>query len=344
MLVVAVGGGALGCSRRSRPTASGQKVLRELRDRLYTHLQTLPLSFFAGARTGDLQSRVSSDVSSVQNAVTSSLSSILSNAVTFTSALVAMALLSWQLTLVMLVTIPLFVGDRAVGGRRERITREAQQNTADMTVITSETLSLSGITLAKLFGQQDREIGGCRRERPSRRHLRASAGDRPGVLHRRADLPRGDADPRVPGRGYALDGGTDLTAGTVVAFTTLQNRIFFPVARMLETFVELQSSRALFGRIFSYLDIRSDIVEADDPVDLARDEVRGVVEFDHVHFHYPDSALATITDLDVEARPGQLIAVVGPSGAGKSTVLQLVARLYDVDDGAIRIDGHDLAT
>ncbi len=344
MLVVALGGGVLGVLQTVQTNRLGQRVLRELRDRLYRHLQSLPLSFFAGARTGDLQSRVSSDVSSAQNAVTSSLSSILSNAVTFASALIAMSLLSWQLTLVMLVTIPLFVlATRAVGGRRERITREAQQNTADMTVITSETLSLSGITLAKLFGQQDREIGrfvdaSDRLARTSERQqvigqafftvVQTFLGATPILVYLAA--------------GYALDGGTELTAGTVVAFTTLQNRLFFPVARMLETFVELQSSRALFGRIFSYLDIRSDIVEAEEPVELGPSEIRGVVSFDHVHFHYPDSALATITDLDVEARPGQLIAFVGPSGAGKSTVLQLVARLYDVDDGAVRIDGHDL--
>ncbi len=344
MLVVALGGGVLGVLQTVQTNRLGRRVLRELRNRLYTHLQSLPLSFFAGARTGDLQSRISSDVSSAQNAVTSSLSSILSNAVTFVSALVAMLLLSWQLTLVMLVTIPLFVlATRMVGGRRERITREAQQQTAEMTVITSETLSLSGITLAKLFGQQDREIG---RFTDVSDRLAVSA-ERQQVIGQAFFTVVQTFLGATPilvylAAGYALNGGTELTAGTIVAFTTLQNRLFFPVARMLETFVELQSSRALFGRIFSYLDIRSDIVEADEPVDLAPEAVRGVVEFDHAHFHYPDSELATITDLDVTARPGQLIAFVGPSGAGKSTVLQLVARLYDVDDGAVRIDGHDL--
>ena len=142
--------------------------------------------------------------------------------------------------------------------------------------------------------------------------------------------------------GYALDGGSDLTAGTIVAFTTLQNRLFFPVARMLETLVELQSSRALFGRIFSYLDIEPEIVEADDAVDLDPATTRGVTRFDGVHFHYPDTDVSSLDDIDFVAEPGQLVAFVGPSGAGKSTVLQLVARLYDPDEGAISIDGVDL--
>ena len=142
--------------------------------------------------------------------------------------------------------------------------------------------------------------------------------------------------------GYALNGGSDLTAGTIVAFTTLQNRLFFPVARMLETFVELQSSRALFGRIFSYLDIEPEIVEAVDAVELDPATTRGVVRFDSVHFHYPDTDVSSLGDISFTAEPGQLVAFVGPSGAGKSTVLQLVARLYDPDEGGVSIDGVDL--
>ena len=142
--------------------------------------------------------------------------------------------------------------------------------------------------------------------------------------------------------GYALDGGTDLTAGTIVAFTTLQNRLFFPVARMLETVVELQSSRALFGRIFAYLDVEPEIVEAADPIELDPAATRGVTRFEHVHFHYPDVPVSSLDDISFTAEPGQLVAFVGPSGAGKSTVLQLVARLYDPDEGAVTIDGVDL--
>lgn len=344
MIVVAIVSGLVGVYQTVLTNALGQMVLRRLRDRLYRHLQTLSLSFFSGARTGDLQSRLSSDVSSAQNAVTTSLSSILSNGITFISALIAMFLLSWQLTVVTLLAVPLFVlATRVIGKRRETYTREMQVETAEMSTITQETLSVSGVTLAKLFGRQDHEVGrfvgsSARLSTSAQRQqvigqafftvIQTFLGITPIVAYLAA--------------GYALNGGSDLTAGTVIAFTTLQNRLFFPVARMLETFVELQSSRALFGRIFAYLDIEPEIVEADDARSLDPDATEGVTRFDGVHFHYPDSDVASLGDVSFVAEPGQLVAFVGPSGAGKSTVLQLVARLYDPDDGAVTIDGIDL--
>ncbi len=252
MISVAIVSGALGVVQTIQTNALGQLVLRQLRDRLYRHLQTLSLSFFSGARTGDLQSRLSSDVSSAQNAVTSTLSSILSNGITFASALVAMFILSWQLTVVTLLSIPLFVlATRAVGSRREQYTRHMQTETAEMSTITQETLSVSGITLAKLFGRQDREV---ERFTDSSARLSESA-QRQQVIGQAFFTVIQTFLAVTPivvylAAGYALNGGSDLTAGTIVAFTTLQNRLFFPVARMLETFVELQSSRALFGRIF----------------------------------------------------------------------------------------------
>ena len=344
MIVVAIVSGAVGVVQAIQTNRLGQMVLRELRDRLYRHLQTLTLAFYSGARTGDLQSRLSSDVSSAQNAVTSTLSSILSNLITFGSAVVAMFLLSWQLTVVTLLAVPLFVlATRAIGGRRERYTREMQIENAEMSTITQETLSVSGVTLAKLFGQQGREI---ERFTDSSERL-SDAAQRQQVIGQAFFTVVQTFLGITPivvylAAGYALDGGTDLSAGTIVAFTTLQNRLFFPVARMLETFVELQSSRALFGRIFSYLDVEPEIVEAADPVRLDPAATRGVTEFDHVHFHYPESDVASLGDIDFRAEPGQLIAFVGPSGAGKSTILQLVARLYDPDDGAVKVDGIDL--
>ncbi len=344
MIAVAIASGAVGVVQTIQTNRLGQLVLRQLRDRLYRHLQSLTLSFYAGARTGDLQSRLSSDVSSAQNAVTSTLSSILSNLITFGSAVVAMLILSWQLTVVTLLAVPLFVlATRAIGGRRERYTREMQAETAEMSTITQETLSVSGVTLAKLFGQQEREIA----------RFTDSSGRLSEVAQRQQVIGQGfftviqtflGITPIIVylAAGYALDGGSDLSAGTIVAFTTLQNRLFFPVARMLETFVELQSSRALFGRIFSYLDVEPEIVEAAEPIELDPAEVRGVTTFDHVHFHYPETDVSSLGDITFRAEPGQLIAFVGPSGAGKSTILQLVARLYDPDTGSISIDGVDL--
>ena len=343
MLAVTVASGALGVWRTIATNRLGQDVLRDLRERLYTHLQHLSLSFYSGARTGDLQSRITNDVGGIQNAVTSTVSNILSNVVTFASALIAMLVLSPQLTVLALATIPLFVvATRWVGARRERYTAATQAATADMSVVTQETLSVSGITLAKLFGRQDREVERFR-EANARLAEAATAQQVIGQAFFTVIQAFMGATPVLIYlvAGWLLNRGSGLSAGTVVAFTTLQGQLFFPVARLLETTVELQSSRALFRRIFSYLDTEPDIVEAAEPVDLALDETQGVVSFDDVHFAYGDGP-ETLTGVTFDARPGQLVAFVGPSGSGKSTVLNLVARLYDPNDGVVAIDGVDL--
>ncbi|MEM9036306.1 MAG: ABC transporter ATP-binding protein [Actinomycetota bacterium] len=347
MLVITVVNGGLGVVQTIVTNRLGQDVLRDLRDRLYGHLQQLSLSFYAGARTGELQSRITSDVGGVQTAVTNTLSSILSNLVTFASAFIAMMLLSWQLTLISLASVPFFVlATRAVGRRRERLTGEAQAATAEMTVVTQETLSVSGIVLSRVFGQRDREVG---RFRDANRKL-ADVATRQQVIGQaffttvQAFL---GATPVIVYlvAGLLIDGGTGVTAGTIVAITTLQNRLFFPVARLLETTVELQSSRALFRRIFGYLDVVPDIAESDAPVALERSGVRGEIELDGVVLvHDPDRdpPVPSLDGVDLAADPGRLIALVGPSGAGKSTILNLVARLYDPTEGAVRLDGVDL--
>ena len=348
MLAITLASGVAGVWQTIMTNRLGQSVLRDLRDDLYGHLQGLSLSFYASARTGDLQSRITSDVGGVQTAVTSTLSSILSNTVTFISAVVAMFLLSVPLTVLALLTVPLFVvATRMVGRRREVLTAQTQAATAAMTVVTQETLSVSGITLAKLFGRQEREVD---RFRNANEQL-ATVATRQQVIGQsfftvvQAFL---GATPILVYlvAAFMLDSGTsDLTAGTIVAFTTLQSRLFFPVARLLETSVELQSSRALFRRIFTYLDTEADIVERPDARTVTRLDSPGEISFDRVAFHYdPDAepAHAALENMSFTAPPGQLVAFVGPSGAGKSTVLSLVARLYDPTAGAVRLDGIDL--
>lgn len=352
MLAITFGSTALGVFQTILTNRLGQDVLRDLRDRLYSHLQNLSLSFYSSSRTGDLQSRITNDVGGVQSAVTSTLSNVLSNSVTFLSAVVAMLLLSIPLTLLSLAMVPFFVvATRIVGSKREAFTAENQAATSAMTVVTQETLSVSGITLAKLFGRQDREIDRFHRANERLADVavkqqvigqsfftvvQAFLGASPILVYMVA--------------AFILDGTPDaISAGTIVAFTTLQNRLFFPVARLLETTVELQSSRALFRRIFAYLDAESDVVESENAVHLSDAELRGKVAFDHVHFRYdgvnntdPDRNPDALNGIDLEASPGQLIALVGPSGSGKSTVLSLVARLYDPVRGTITLDGVDL--
>lgn len=367
MLVITLGSTILGVIQTIVTNRLGQDVLRDLRDKLYGHLQYLSLSFYSSSRTGDLQSRITSDVGGVQTAVTSTLSNILSNTVTFISAIVAMLILSVPLTILSLVTVPFFVvATRVVGRRRERFTAETQAATAEMTVVTQETLSVSGITLARLFGRQEHEI-----ERFHDANVKlAEVATRQQVIGQsfftvvQAFLGTSPIIVYVVSAMILNDGDAGLSAGTIVAFTTLQSRLFFPVARLLETSVELQSSRALFSRIFAYMDAESEVVETENPTALARQDVRGIVAFDDVHFSYDDRAndeepdsgeedgngpdpdepgpAATLDGVSFEARPGQLVAFVGPSGSGKSTVLSLVARLYDPSTGMIRLDDHDL--
>ena len=345
MLAVTVAGGWLGVVQTMLTNRLGQNVLRDLRDRLYSHLQQLSLGFYTSTPTGELQSRITSDVGGIQTAVTTTISSILSNAIIFVAAVAAMAVLSWQLMLLSLITLPVFVwSTRWVGRRRERYTDETQAATAEMSVITQETLSVSGITLARLFGRQDREI---ERFRIANERLSAAAT---------AQQVIGQAFFTVIGAflsalpvlvylvgGFLLDRGTGLTAGTIVAVTTLQSRLFFPVARLLETTVELQSSRALFRRVFAYLDTEPDMVEAPHAVRLDVARLRGELTFNDVHFSYPsDPGHQALDSVTFTALPGQLVAFVGPSGSGKSTVLSLAARLYDTTTGEVRIDGVDV--
>lgn len=346
MLATIAVGGWLGVVQTVMTNRLGQDVLEDLRNRLYGHLQRLSLTFYTTTRTGDLQARITSDVGGIQTAVTSTAAVVLSNSITFVSAVAAMAILSWQLTAVSLATVPVFVWATTwVGRRRERYTGEAQAATAEMSVITQETLSVAGITLARLFGRQDREM-----ERFAGANKRlAGAATAQQVIGQAFFAVIGAFLAALPvlaylAAGLLLDRGAGgLTAGTIVAVTTLQSRLFFPVARLLETVVELQSSRAMFRRVFAYLDVEPESVEAPGAAVLERDGLRGELTFDAVSFAYPsDPGREALESVTFAAGPGQLVAFVGPSGSGKSTVLSLAARLYDATSGAVRIDGIDV--
>jgi ATP-binding cassette subfamily B protein len=367
MVALPVIGGAVGLVQTWRANVVGQRIMRDLRERLFDHLQHLSLRFFTDTRTGEIQSRLTNDVGGVQTVVTSTLSDILSNVVIMASALVAMAVLSWPLTLLTLVTMPVFAWlSKLVGERRRRVTSEAQETMADVSAVTQETLSVSGILLAKLFGRSREEAArfGEHNQRLADLSVRQQMigqsfftviftflSATPALVYLVAGLvlARGDAS---------------ISAGTVVAFTTLQTRLFFPFSRLLEVSVELRSSLALFDRIFGYLDLRQDITEAPDAVSIEPAEARGHVRFRSVSFRYdegqtvaaatglaaddppPDVPVASRTwaldDVDFEVLPGQLAALVGPSGAGKSTIASLLPRLYDVSGGAVEIDGIDV--
>ena len=359
MAGITVVGGLLGILQTYLTNQVGQKVMRDLRDQLYRHLQRQPLSFFTDTRTGEIQSRVANDVGGVQTVVTSTVSDTIANGVIFLSTLVAMSILSWQLTLVAMGTVPVFaVLTRYVGQRRRRVTALAQESKAEMSAITQETLSVSGITLSKLFGRQDQEIQRFNEEnrRLSDLTVRQQMTGQsfwavmqiffsvsPVVIYVLA--------------GYLISGrGPEgITAGTIVAFTTLQGRLYFPIGSLLQVSVEIQSSLALFERIFGYLDLKPKITDSPRAVDIKPEEAAGRVTFDSVRLRYgsevdegsnarsPDEAQQWALDgVSFDVKPGQLVAFVGPSGAGKTSITYLISRLYDVSEGSVRIDGVDV--
>ena len=355
MAAVTIVSGALGILQTWATNIVGQRVMRDLRDRLYTHLQRLSLGFFTGARTGEIQSRIANDVGGIQNVVTNTMSSVLSNIVIFVSTLIAMTLLSWQLTLVCVATIPVFfLLSLAVGKRRRLVTAEAQESAAEVSAITHETLSISGIMLAKLFGRQNQEIERFHNEN-ERMAVLAIRRQMTGQSFFTAMQIFFSLAPVVVYviAGYMLTGSFSpgVTAGTIVAFTTLQFRLFWPISTLIETSVELQSSLALFERIFGYLDIEPDIEDRPNARRVNPSDVNGHVQFDSVRLSYnPEHGEQTaengarrwaLDEIDFEIAPGQLAAFVGPSGAGKSTISYLIPRLYDPTSGSVRIDGVD---
>ena len=292
MAVVPIVNGAIGILQTYETTRVGQQVMRDLRDRLYAHLQTLSLAFFTRTRTGEIQSRLANDVGGVQTVVTTTASSILANVVIFISTVVAMVILSWQLTIVALITVPAFFWlTKTVGERRRQVTRSTQESLAAMSALTEETLSVSGVLLAKAFGNQARDTTRYHQENQRLADLEV----RQQMIGQGFYAIVQSFLSITPAAVYLIAGlllahGTAISAGTVVAFTTLQTRLYFPIGQLLQVSVELRSSLALFDRIFEYLDVVPDIVDAPDAVDLPVTGSGGRVALREVYFRYPGAA------------------------------------------------------
>jgi ATP-binding cassette, subfamily B, bacterial len=368
MFAIPIVSGVLGIWQTYLSNIVGQHVMQDLRNALYTHLQRMPLRFFTSTRTGEIQSRLSNDVGGVQSVVTDTASGVLANVVIVISTVVAMLLLSWQLTVLSLGILPFFFWlTNRVGKARREVAASTQRSMADLSAITEETLSVSGILLSKAFGRQRFETARFRRENERLAGLQI----RQQMIGRSFFATIQIFFSVTPAlvylvAGYVLsgDGASGLTAGTIVAFTTLQSRLFFPVGQMLQVSVEVQSAMALFDRIFEYLDMPQEILDRPEARALDPAQVRGEVRLRDVWFRYeappegagelapvsPDSdpdgerqrRLWTLERVDFEVAPGQLAALVGPSGAGKTTVTYLIPRFYDVQRGAVEIDGIDV--
>ncbi len=425
MIVIPIGSGLIGVGQSYLNNVIGQNVMQDLRNALYAHLQRLPLRFFTETRTGEIQSRLANDVGGVQTVVTDTATSVTANLAVVLSTIAAMIYIDWRLTLLSIGLLPFFMYlTLRVGRVRREVSTETQKTLADVTAVTEETLSVSGVLLSKTFGQQ---AAATNRFRGLNRRL-ALLQIRQAMVGRWFFMIIGTIFSITPAFVYwlaatlAMNGDPSApTAGAIVAFTTLQSRLFFPLGQLLNVQVEIAGSLALFDRIFEYLDLDPEIVDAPDAVTLGPADVRGQVRFHRVSFRYPTKAVPSeralsaaadghrhgdlstpdeaaadavvepmveevlvnrlrepgtdrstdgeaeadvavdaargvaedvaevaaplafaLEEIDFAAEPGQLVALVGPSGSGKTTTTYLIPRLYDVDAGAVEIDGRDV--
>ncbi|WP_439592316.1 ABC transporter ATP-binding protein [Microbacterium sp.] len=340
---------ALGVGQTWLTSTVGNQVTGDLRVKLFDHLQAMELGFFTRTKTGVIQSRLQNDVGGVAGVLTNTVTSILGNVVTVIASLVAMIIIDWRLTLIAVVLMPFLVlVQRRVGQVRARIAGETQESLSELTSITQETLSVSGILLSKSFNRQRTESTRFSDENRNQVRLqvrRAMSGQGffavvqvlmasvPAVIYLVA--------------GYLITGGTDtITAGTIVAFTTVQARLLMPLMGLMRVALDLQTSAALFARIFEYLDLVPAIQDSPRAFPVAKAPgPLGRIEFRDVSFRYPDAsadARPTLRGVSFTAEPGQHVAFVGPSGAGKTTVLYLTPRMYEASGGAVLFAGADV--
>ncbi|MEV3970724.1 ABC transporter ATP-binding protein [Streptomyces sp. NPDC050698] len=324
-------------------TTVGQRVMHDLRTAVYGRLQRMSLAFFTRTRTGEVQSRIANDIGGMQATVTSTATSLVSNVTSVVATIVAMIALDWRLTVVSLLLLPVFVWiSRRVGNERRKITTQRQKQMAAMAATVTESLSVSGILLGRTMGRSDSLTRSFAEESEELVDLevRSNMAGRwrmavitivmaalPAVIYWTA--------------GMALQlGGPEVSIGTIVAFVSLQQGLFRPAVSLLSTGVQIQTSLALFQRIFEYLDLPIDITERPDPVRL--DRAKGEVRFENVSFGYDGKGGPVLDGIDLTVPAGGSLAIVGPTGAGKSTLGYLVPRLYDVTGGRVTLDGVDV--
>jgi ATP-binding cassette, subfamily B, bacterial len=345
MVAIPIVTGVIGVAQTWQSNLIGQQVMHDLRASVYTHLQRLSLAFFTRTRTGEVQSRIANDIGGVQTVVTTTATSIASNVTTVLATTIAMAVLDWRLTLASFAILPLFVWmTRRVGRVRKALAATMQGSLADISTLVEESLSVSGVLLAKTMGQtgdltqrfsdESRRLADLElRQRMAGRWMMATIQATFAIM---PALMYG-----IAGYGMAR-GGSVVSIGTLVAFTTLQTRLLFPIGSLLNVQADLQTSTALFDRVFEYLDLPVEIEEPANPVPFDPARAAGEVEFRNVGFHYDETGGPTLRDINFVAPAGSRVAIVGETGAGKTTLGYLTARLYDVTEGAVLIDGVDV--
>ncbi|MGO4204509.1 ABC transporter ATP-binding protein [Rhodococcus sp. TAF43] len=343
MLAITVAGSVLGVIQTWISTTVGQRIMHNLRTRVFTHLQRQSLGFFTRTRGGEIQSRLTNDIGGMQTVVTSTATSIASNVTTVVGTAIAMAVLSWRLSLLSLIVLPPAIWlTRKVALMRREITAQRQRALADMQTQIEESLSISGVQLGKTLGagpaMSDRFTDTSHRLVDLEVRSQLSGRWRmatmsiifsaiPALLYLAAGLP-------------ATSGG--MTIGTLVAFTGLQTTLFRPLMGLLDVGVSVTSSLALFSRIFQYLDLPVEIDDPAKPVPMPCEKVDGGVRFEDVGFRYENADRDALTGIAIDVPAGSSLALVGETGSGKTTLASLVARLHDPTSGRVTIDGVDL--
>jgi ATP-binding cassette, subfamily B, bacterial len=340
MVAIPIATGVVGVFTTLLSNQVGQQVMHDLRTAVYRHLQRLSLAFFTRTRTGEVQSRIANDIGGVDDVVTSTATSVVSNVTTVLATVVAMMLLDWRLAVFALALLPLFVWmTKRVGDQRRKVAAVRQESMADISSLVQESLSVSGILLGKTMGRSSElaERFETESERLAGLEVKSRMTGRWMMSSIQTTFAVMPALVYWAGGMLAANGSTAISIGTLVAFTTLQTRLFFPIGSLLGVQVDVQSSLALFDRIFDYLDQEVDIAEGERELETPR----GDVAFENVWFRY-GAETWTLEDVSFTVPAGTKTALVGETGSGKTTAGYLVARLYDVTEGRVTIDGYDI--
>jgi ATP-binding cassette subfamily B protein len=356
---LAIASAVLSLGQRYFSARVGEGLIFDMRSKVFAHVQRMPLAFFTRTQTGALITRLNNDVLGAQQAFTDTLSNVVSNLITVALVIVTMLFLSWQITLVALAMLPVFVVPaRWVGRRLQAITRESYALNAKMNTTMTERFNVAGALLVKLFGHPRAETGVFDDRAGRVRDIGITSAMYSRIFFAALMLTASLATALVYGWGGLLAVNGALNVGTVVALTAYLNRLYGPLTQLSNVNVDVMTALVSFERVFEVLDLPPMIAEKPDAVAVPRGPA--TVELDHVDFSYPTAeevslasleSVATLErtaskdvlfDVDFTAEPGQLVALVGPSGAGKTTISHLVPRLYDVRSGAVRINGIDV--
>jgi ATP-binding cassette subfamily B protein len=361
IIAAAVFSSAMSFFERLYSSRIGEGLIFDLRVKLFDHVSAMPIGFFTRTQTGALMSRLNNDVIGAQRAVTTTLGSVVSNVIVLITTLIAMFYLEWRLTIIGILVLPIFIiPAKRVGRRLSAITRRGFDLNAVMNTQMTERFNVSGALLVKLFGNRKRES----KEFSDRAAEVRDVGIQSAMYSRTFLIALALVGAIGTALVYWIGGqlviSDAITLGTLVALAALVTRIYEPLTALSSARVDIMTALVSFDRVFEVLDLRNSLDDKEDAIDLPPS--KGAIEFDHVTFRYPSGSEESLASLeiglsgsiddgpgaevlhDVSASilPGQLIALVGPSGAGKTTMSSLVPRLYDVTEGSVRIDGHDV--